>query len=259
MTADGVAYTLDNTWENAERRLSQLEAVYDPGTIARLTALGVDTGWQCLELGAGHGSIARWLSDRVGPNGSVTAVDLEPHFLEADPRPNIEIVRRDIVAEGIPGDGYDLIHARALLMHLPDREKVIAEAAYRLRAGGVMLLEEGDFYSYGASESELFAEMWDRCAKVAAKTGGDWYWARHLPACLSAIGLAGIRADVDGQIFPGASAWTELAGLSWEQLTPLLVADGCSSDLITAAIAELNDPSRWFPACVLIAVSGRRV
>ena len=150
MTTDQAAYTLDNTWENAQRRLSVLESIYDPGTTTRLTALGVDAGWRCLELGAGGGSIARWLCDRVGPSGSVTAVDLEPRFLEADPRPNLEIHRRDILAEGVPGDGYDLIHTRALIMHLPNRERLIADLVRRLRPGGVMLLEEADFYVFSS-------------------------------------------------------------------------------------------------------------
>ena len=98
MTADGVAYVLDNTWDRERERLSLLESVWDPGTTARLTALGVAAGWRCLELGAGGGSITRWLCDRVGPTGVVTAVDLEPHFLEVDPRPNLEIHRHDILA-----------------------------------------------------------------------------------------------------------------------------------------------------------------
>jgi SAM-dependent methyltransferase len=256
VTAEEVAYTLDNTWDKAHRRLTLLESVYDPGTISRLTALGVGAGWRCLELGAGAGSIARWLCDRAGPTGTVTAVDLEPHFLEADPRPNLEIHRRDIVAEGVPGDGYDLIHARALIMHLPDRDNVIADLARRLRPGGVILLEEGDFYPF-ASESSLYAEVWDRGASAAAKTGGDWYWARNLPVSFVAAGLTGVTAAVEGLIFAGGTPWAELVALSFEQLTPLLVADGYSADLVTAAIAELADPTRWFPTCALIAASGR--
>ena len=256
MTAEA-AYTLDNTWENADRRLSLLETVYDPGTIARLTALGVADGWRCLELGAGRGSITRWLCDRVGATGSVTAVDLEPRFVEADPRPNLEIHRRDIVAQGIPGDGYDLIHARALIMHLPNREAIIADLVRRLRPGGLIVLEEGDFYSFAISESSLYAEVWDRCAMAGAKVGGDWYWARNLPGCLAAAGLTDIKAQVEGDMFQGGTPWAELTAMTWEQMSPLLVADGYPADLVTAAIAELTDPTRWFPTTALIAVSGR--
>lgn len=258
MTTEQAAYTLDNTWENARRRLSVLESIYDPSTTARLTALGVDAGWRCLELGAGGGSIARWLCDRVGPTGSVTAVDLEPQFLEADPRPNMEIHRRDILAEGVPGEGYDLIHTRALIMHLPNREQLIADLVPHLRPGGLMVIEEGDFYVFSASESPLYSEVWHQSALVAAKSGGDFYWARHLPSCMTAAGLIDITATTEGQFFRGGSPWAELTALSWEQLTPLMVDNGYDPALIAAAIAEMTDPDRWFPGCPMVAVSGRR-
>ena len=258
MSTDQASYTLDNTWEKAERRLIALESIYDPGSTSRLTALGVGPGWRCLELGAGHGSIARWLCDRVGPTGSVTALDLEPRFLEADPRPNMEILRRDILSEGVPGEGWDLIHTRALVMHLPNREALITDLVRRLRPGGVLFMEEGDFYVFSGSESPLYQEVWHQSALAAAKTGGDFYWARHLPSCMTAAGLLDVTASTEGVFFRAGHPWAELTAMTWEQLTPLIVAEGYPAELIAAAIAELTDPDRWFPACSLIAVSGRR-
>jgi hypothetical protein len=41
-----------------------LEAVFVPGTRACLLATGLRDGWRCLEVGAGAGSIARWVSRR---------------------------------------------------------------------------------------------------------------------------------------------------------------------------------------------------
>lgn len=261
MTTDQAAYTLDNTWEKARWRLSELESIYDPGTTARLTALGVDAGWRCLELGAGGGSIARWLCDRVGPTGSVAAVDLEPRFLEADPRPNMEIHRRDIVADGLPGDGYDLIHTRALLMHLPNADRLVAHMVSRLRPGGVLLVEEGDFYPFAPLLPSLYAEVWEQCAKVAAKAGGDFYWARHLPETMTATGLVDVKAVGEVLMFPGGAteSWTLLTAMTFEQLTPLMVADGYDAGRIAAAIAEMSNPERWFPMCALIAASGHRL
>jgi hypothetical protein len=54
-TADGTpGYGLDNAWCKALARLSSLEEWLDPGTIRHLRAAGVDAGWRCLEVGAGH-------------------------------------------------------------------------------------------------------------------------------------------------------------------------------------------------------------
>jgi SAM-dependent methyltransferase len=256
--ADGAVYTLDNTWEKAHRRLTLLEELWDPGTVSRLSALGVAPGWRCLELGAGAGSITRWLCDRVGPSGTVTAVDLEPRFLEADPRPNLDIRRCDILTEGVPGDGYDLVHARFLLIHLPDPDRIVAELVSRLRPGGVILLEESDFSPVEKAESALYAEAWAAVCDAVARSGGDWNWGLRLPASLTAAGVADVTAVAEGSFFTGGAAMAELVAMTWEQMTPLMVAAGLPPERIAAATAEVADPGRWFPSPTAVAASGRR-
>jgi cyclopropane fatty-acyl-phospholipid synthase-like methyltransferase len=60
------------------RRLHFLEAGLDPVTVACFETIGVAPGWRCLEVGAGAGSMARWLAERAGPGGEVVAVDYNP-------------------------------------------------------------------------------------------------------------------------------------------------------------------------------------
>jgi tRNA A58 N-methylase Trm61 len=61
-------YIARNSPDDFEReRLAMLTQVADPISTRRLTELGVEPGWRCLEAGAGDGSVARWLADRVGP------------------------------------------------------------------------------------------------------------------------------------------------------------------------------------------------
>jgi hypothetical protein len=55
----------DIEWE----RVGLLEAMCDGITMRYLDALGVSSGWRCIDVGAGRGSIARWLAERVGPLG----------------------------------------------------------------------------------------------------------------------------------------------------------------------------------------------
>jgi hypothetical protein len=80
--ADEQAYAFGNAVPAQLERLRTLEALFDPGTFANLEALGPATGWRCLEIGAGGGSVARRLCARAGPTGSVLATDLDPRFLE---------------------------------------------------------------------------------------------------------------------------------------------------------------------------------
>lgn len=79
------AYGFDASWSDERRRLALIERCYDPITTARLTQLGVAEGWRCLDVGAGGGSISRWLRDQVGPDGEVVAVDLDTRFFEDEP------------------------------------------------------------------------------------------------------------------------------------------------------------------------------
>src|SRR5829696_421420 len=58
-------------WHDRDEWLSLLEELVDPPTIRRLETVEVGPGWQALEVGAGRGSIAAWLAERVGEGGRV--------------------------------------------------------------------------------------------------------------------------------------------------------------------------------------------
>ncbi|HMB08474.1 MAG TPA: class I SAM-dependent methyltransferase [Isosphaeraceae bacterium] len=91
-----------------------LRHLTDPITFRRLTHLGVGPGWRCLDVGAGDGTVARWLAGRVGLGGRVVATDINPRLLDGNGCPSLEIRRHDILEEG----HYNLVHCRTLLMHL---------------------------------------------------------------------------------------------------------------------------------------------
>src|SRR4029077_16621494 len=118
-------YLLDNAAREAPARFDALSALYDQATIQHLENSGVGPGWRCLEVGGGRGSIAAWLATRVGPTGHVLVTDLDPRFLDASKFPNLEVRRHNIVSDSLPEATFDLIHARLVLMHLPEREKVL--------------------------------------------------------------------------------------------------------------------------------------
>lgn len=115
-----VAADIDADTES--RRLRLLEACRDPGTIRRLDRLGVSRGWGCLEVGAGHGSITRWLAERVGPTGSVIAADIDPRFLTDMPA-GVDVRRFDIRHDDLEVDTYDLVHCRACSCTCPTRPR----------------------------------------------------------------------------------------------------------------------------------------
>ncbi len=86
MGDDDASYLLTNSELETADRFAGLESVFDPVTRGHLTRLGLPPGARCLEVGAGSGSIARWMADEVGPAGRVLAVDLDPRWCRRDGR-----------------------------------------------------------------------------------------------------------------------------------------------------------------------------
>ena len=76
MSRERSYFASDADWRDELARLRLIEQEIDSITIRHLTTVGVGEGWRCLEVGAGAGSIARWLAERVGPTGAVVAVDI---------------------------------------------------------------------------------------------------------------------------------------------------------------------------------------
>ncbi|MBI3465878.1 MAG: methyltransferase domain-containing protein [Planctomycetes bacterium] len=135
--------------DQAEReRLAAIEAGLDPFTIECLERIGVREGWQCLEVGAGAGSIAEWLCRRVGPSGKVVATDLQTKFLEAIDAPNLIVRKHDVTKEDFEPQAFDLVLARKVLEHLPDPSAALRRMAAALRPGGWLLVEDTDLASF---------------------------------------------------------------------------------------------------------------
>src|SRR4051812_791969 len=112
-------YPLDNDDRLAYQHHRLLAELLDPVSQARLAPF-VAPGAQCLEVGAGGGSIARWLVAQVGERGHVTALDLKPNHIPT--QPGISVLAHDLNGEErLPAGPFDVIHARLVLSHLPNR------------------------------------------------------------------------------------------------------------------------------------------
>jgi len=55
-----------------------------------------------------------------------------------------EVRRPDVGAQPPPQEHFDLVHARLVLVHLPQRAQALAAMVATVRPGGWLLLEEAD-------------------------------------------------------------------------------------------------------------------
>src|SRR5262249_28374494 len=140
------SYIFDNAApaETAER-FAILDALYNFRSFRFLETTGIGSGWHCLEVGGGSGAVAAWIADRVGPSGHVLVTDIDPRFIEARQRhPNVELRRHDIGPDPLPEHAFDLIHARLVLQHVPQREQALARLVAALKPRGWLVVEEFD-------------------------------------------------------------------------------------------------------------------
>lgn len=257
-------YLLDNAWQQQGERLGGLEAWFDPGTIRHLRALGVGPGWRCVEVGAGGGSIARWLSAQVGPSGHVVATDLDTRLVAQHAEANLEVRRHDIAAEALEPAAYDLAHARFVLEHLPDRIGALRRMRAALKPGGWLLIENTDSSSWlpdpatDAADQALFLQWTAAYCELCRQAGADAYAGRHLFGEMTRLGLADVGAE--GRVFMvrGGSPPAEVWRLTAVQVRPRILATG----LLTAAEmgrveALLADPRFVWMEGLVMAAWGR--
>jgi SAM-dependent methyltransferase len=235
-------------------RLQLLETCRDPGTVRRLQGLGVAAGWRCLEVGAGRGSIARWLAEQVTPTGSVVAIDIDPRFLTDMPE-NVEVRKVDIREDDLEAGRYDLVHCRALLMHLPEPAETLARFVAALRPGGMLLAEEGDYglYHYGGHpDGEALTERAHRALDAATAAGVvNARFGRALPAMVSASGLELQGTEIETRVSRPGEPNYEFARLSALESLPALVTAGIVDD----ANAELLEGYFGQPGTVITNAS----
>ena len=250
-------YAFPHSAADESRRLELLQRRLDPLTIGRVERLGIEPGARCLEIGGGRGSITRWLADLVGPEGRVTATDLQVGFLDAIDAPNIEVVRHDIRVDAFPERSFDLIHTRAVLMHLPDDPSMLRRISSWLAPGGWLLFEEPDFGMWLADADPLWAShpnAWNRTFPSGSLSRGRWLLGQ-----IQQLGLVEVGADAEMDIIQGGTSLAEFYRLSMAAIGPPAVEAGAHTPEEAAALVErAGEPD--FLACgfVHIGVWGRR-
>lgn len=254
-------YVFDPTWDKETERLRANEAIWDPGTIERLERLGVGAGWHALEVGAGSGSIASWLADRVGPTGRVLAADLETGRLESLRAPHVEVARIDIRTVELPAASFDLVHSRMVVQHLQDRPAAIANMVRALKPGGWLFLEDTDSLPlFRSATSEDFLQDVRAAGYGLMRRSGHEPRGGHFDlAAMLETELEEVSAEGRAVMVQGGSFQARHYQLWLEFMKPRIVAEGeVSAERVDQALAEMGDPANHWLTQVLISSYGRK-
>ncbi|MFE1921875.1 methyltransferase [Streptomyces asoensis] len=257
-------YLLDNRQPEAAERFDAFAALFDPTTFRHLEGLGIGPGWRCWEAGAGGTSVVSWLAKKVGPTGKVLATDLDTSLLTAVARPPVEVRVHDLGTEEPPMDGFDLVHARLVLVHVPDRERALRSMVASLRPGGRILIEDGDPAlqpllcpdEYGPAQ-QLANRLRHGFRTLLAGRGADLSYGRKLPRLLREAGLSRVEADAYFPVTSPACAALETATV--RQIRGRLVeADLATDEDIDRHLANVAAGGMDLATAPLISAWGRK-
>ncbi|MET8449045.1 class I SAM-dependent methyltransferase [Streptomyces sp. NPDC005209] len=203
---------------------------YDDVTMARLRALGVGPGWRCLDVGAGTGTVSRRLLDEARVT-SVLAVDRDVRFLTERPAPGLDVLEADITAPDFVHGRFRLVHARFVLMHLPERDRLITALAELLEPGGVLMLSDAvDLTSDRTPSTPYTAVMRAMWQGLRATIGTDVSWVPSYPHLLRRAGLSRVAAEIHVPPLLPRSPISRFWADTWERSRAAMLATGQVDD-----------------------------
>ncbi|WP_433608241.1 class I SAM-dependent methyltransferase [Dactylosporangium sp. CA-139114] len=254
-------YSFDNDDPESVGRHSHLSDILDPFTFERLGSLGDLAGRRCLEVGAGGGSVARWLAER---GADVLATDLNVRHLPLGA--GFRVLRHDLVREPVPDGPWDLIHARLVLLHIPEREAVLERLAAALAPGGALVIEDwatefGNLCLAAPDRetAQLIEEYRDILVnRVLPARGNDPTWAARVHAVMLAHGLTGVDTVINAAAWPGGSPGAVLIAVNVAQLREDFIAAGFTPERIRQLYSAVRDPRLVVRSHFTYSTIGRR-
>ena len=252
-------------------RLELQHRIWKDETDAVVRLAGFGEGDRLLDVGCGPGFLSLDLAERVGPTGSVLAVDRSERFIrhlrrEAEAR-RLDAIRaevadaRDVDLEEASFDGAI---CRWVLMFVPEPERVVANVARALRPGGVFaVMEYVRFCTLSLwPRGERFRQLYDSVHELIARSGGDADVGGRIPAIAERVGLEVVELKPILRVGrPGSPLWR------WLEATHVNHTNLVESGLLTASELEAytreweeraGDPGAFIVAAPVLATIARK-
>lgn len=268
--ASSAVYTIGSNAGERARLRRQSDELW-PHSVALLDHAGVTAGWKALDLGCGPSGTLELLSQRVGPTGRVTGVDIDAdhvaqalEFVGERDLANVDIVQADARHTGLPDSSFDLINARLLLVNIPDPAEVVAEMVRLVAPGGWVVGDEADC---GAPICYPPSAAWDRLADTFLTAyrldGAEPTLGRRLGELFRAAGLIDVGVEARADVYPvGHSRRTVRLDIMQSMRAKIiqrgLLTERELEELDWLARAHLADPDTVIMPCLYFLARGRK-
>jgi len=263
-------YALGSSLSESARLQRQAEELA-ADSAALLDRVGLRPGDHAIDLGCGPRGILDMLAERVSPSGRVVGLDADPahtamaaEFATGRGLSGVEVMTADARSTGLPPGSFDLVHARTLLINLPEPAEVVAEMMRLARPGGwVASMEPDAEHVLCYPPHPAFDRICEIFTVVFCRNGADPFIGRRVPELFRQAGLEDVEMDAKVQMYAlGHSRRTvrlDLVRSMRPQVLEMGLAGSAELDeLDAAARAHLADPHTIAMFGVLFLTWGRK-
>jgi ubiquinone/menaquinone biosynthesis C-methylase UbiE len=175
---------------------------WDDAAEALYTAAEILEGQIVADFGCGPGKVAVELAKRVGPEGHVHAIDINPDFLnianenatKAGVSDRLSTHQNDGVLLPFSDGALDRVTARNTIMYVDDPVSTLREFYRVLREDGLAHAIDGDWFMMVAEPVEH--DLWRSFVKAAAHACRNADMGRKLYGTFSDAGFRDVRVSV---------------------------------------------------------------
>ncbi len=165
-------------------------------------------GMRLLDVGCGPGTISVGLADAVAPAGFV-GVDIEESQVEtaraaasAGGHRNAAFQVADALALPFESDSFDVVHAHATIMHVPDAAAAAAEMLRVLKPGGIVSCRDMILSScFSEPRHGDFDDAWRLFGRLLSANGAHPEMGKEIKGVLHATGFSRISATASFECF----------------------------------------------------------
>jgi ubiquinone/menaquinone biosynthesis C-methylase UbiE len=155
---------------------------------------------------------------------------------------DVEIVEADARDTGLPADSFDLVHARTLLITVPEPQEVLAEMVRLTRPGGwVASLEPDCEHSIYYPHHPVFDRLHELFMVAFSRNGADPLIGRRLGELYRQAGLEDVGIDARATVYPAGHSRRTIVAELIRAMRPQILALGAAD---AAELDELDATAR---------------
>jgi len=236
-----------------------------------LDRLDIRPGSRAIDLGCGPQGILDLLSERVGSHGRVVGLEKDGNFASlarkfvAERRlDNVEVLEGDAKSTRLPRTSFDVVHARLLLVNVPEPERVVEEMVALLRPGGILASHEADYLSHvcdppSAAWNRLF-EIYEAYSRA---NGIDLFVGRRTHRMFRDAGIVDIQVNPVIHVYPSGHNrrtifWDFIRNVRDRVVSAGLIRDAELTTLMEELRRHLDEPRTLVVSHLFFQLWGRK-